>query len=565
LDKIEDDMMCDDHLFALGRLREMMVERGVKRPPVNLIPLRNGFYKISDGRHRLARALLTGATTIEAVRPSDGHDSYIIAGGESNPGPPVQSKCAKDQASEQLLQKLTEPVEATVSTAAQASAPCTSKSARGSDDPADIPINDNRNQPVASGKNKKKNQKQSVEQPQLNKQANQQKKQQPRKQKQKQFTKDERPGRQDLTKQGIRQYKMSEWYSRAVKGGFKTKEALERFNASVVDYADDIEKSVIPFCSQCGNGDIQLCECFITKREPAVEIQDDALLIPDIKDSNMSWSFQGFGILRRMFTWPKFDNTALINHSNRGFDPSIIPDDQVWPEMLLYIRLNLNTSYKINGKFDREAKLAHCNKWALRFLADKKIHPTDINTPKLLNTIKLTVARACDQRDDQTLLKETDPRQNFWPAPVLSRFLTFRNVIIAGAIISPVIVSKLVTASMRTQMWMWCRLAQANAEILAFGSVQALKCAVKITADVVSAFQRNIWSGLVQPCWNEIQQSLWPTARTMSTSLCTNVTLRRLQIHSPLHLTWFSSSALLRTWPVVLQTISSNSTQLSFF
>jgi len=57
------------------------------RPPVKLSRSIRGGFLINDGRHRVCRAIINGEISIEAV-VSTGHDDYIIAGGESNPGPP---------------------------------------------------------------------------------------------------------------------------------------------------------------------------------------------------------------------------------------------------------------------------------------------------------------------------------------------------------------------------------------------------------------------------------------------------------------------------------------------
>nr|WRQ65541.1 hypothetical protein [Tolivirales sp.] len=364
---------------------------------------------------------------------------------------------------------------------------------------------------------------------------------------------------------GFDEYVRSEWYVKAVRGGFKNQAALDRFNQSVRDLSTTIDPRMAPVCQECGNSDLELCEHFISQRpdQPAVHVDDEALIIPDIPDSNISWRFMWVDRVRRMFTWPKFDNSVLINHSNRGFDPSLIPDDQVWDDMFMYIRLHLNTHYKIDGVFDRQAKLAHCNKLALRFLTDMKINIMDVLKPQQINSIKLTVARACDQRDDQTLFKEVDPRQNFWAAPVLPKFMTFRNLVIAGCIISPAIVSKLVTASMKTQLFVWYRLASVNAEVLAYGSVQALKYSTKLFADVVRAFLQNIWSGLVMPSVNATQPLLCQTVNTMSTSPYINVILRKLPHLNPRPLIWFLSSGLSGICRIELPRISSSSIRLT--
>jgi len=333
-----------------------------------------------------------------------------------------------------------------------------------------------------------------------------------------------RSSAKNAAERGLEEYRSTEWYLAAIKSGFKTEKALRNFNMTVAGLRDLIDPMKAPVCMECGASDIELCQHFLVADAPvAVDVaaDDDVLIIPPTPGFSMRWRFMWFESVRRMFTWPRFDSKAIVNHNNRGFDPSIIPDSEVWPEMLMYIRLHLNTSYKIDGVFDREAKMAHCNKLALRYLTDMKIKVGDVLEPTLINKIKLTVARACDQRDDQTLFKENDPRQNFWLAPVLSK-IPFRHIVLAGAIISPLLVSKMVTASMRVKLWTLHRLATANAEILAYGSVHALKYSLKLFAVVVRAFLRNTWSGLAQPFLSGIRQLSWPIVRTTFMSLSTN-------------------------------------------
>lgn len=317
----------------------------------------------------------------------------------------------------------------------------------------------------------------------------------------------------DEVQKGTEQYRATEWYLRAVKTGFRNRDALNHFNACVRPIQDQIEHFAVPVCSECGASEVELCEHFVVDR--GVESNGDAVEVPAVTGFAMRWRFQWVNRVRRMFTWPRFDSAELINHYNNGFDPSVISDTQVWPEMLMYIRLNLHTHYKIDGEFNREAKLAHCNKLALRFLTDNKVKQQTLLEPTVINMIKLTVARACDQRDDQTLLKEVDPRRNFWLAP--GKLSNKRGIIIlALTIASPRIVSAVVCALLKLKLSIASRLVKANAEILANGSVQALKYAIRSIAETITAFLRNISSGLVRPFWSVIRQLLCRIANTMS-------------------------------------------------
>lgn len=77
--------ICDGELLPLARLEQMMSGDG-ERPPIKVARC-GRMYKVLDGRHRLARSFLIQQHKIAAIVMNDGHDSYILAGGESNPGP----------------------------------------------------------------------------------------------------------------------------------------------------------------------------------------------------------------------------------------------------------------------------------------------------------------------------------------------------------------------------------------------------------------------------------------------------------------------------------------------
>lgn len=321
------------------------------------------------------------------------------------------------------------------------------------------------------------------------------------------------------------EHNVTEWYLSAVKHGFKNSAALDRFNTTVAGIASEIDPRRVPVCTECGNSDVILCEHYIVNGGVVI-VNDDAIAIPTTGGFFMRWRFQWFERVQRMFVWPRFDSSVLVNHYNAGFDPSVIPDTEIWPEMLCYIRLHLHTEYKIDGEFNRPAKLAHCKKLANRFLTDNRIKISDCLSPEMVNKIQLTVARACDQRDDQTLFKKDDPRRNFWIAPGR---IPVKHLIIAAAIISPPIVASVVSASLRMKIFVFGRLVQANAEILANGSVQVSKSAVRTTAVVMTALGRHTWSGLVQPCWTWIRQLSCRVVDTMCMNHYTNAISSRLQ------------------------------------
>lgn len=348
---------------------------------------------------------------------------------------------------------------------------------------------------------------------------------------------------QERISDGVDMFSATRWYLAAVKAGFKNHQALHAFNALVRTRIDDIDPMQVPVCFECGESNAELCDHFVVG--VGVSADDGAIAIPAAQGFAIKWRFNWVNRVQRMFTWPRFDSENLINHYNRGFDPSIIPDQEIWPELLCYIRLNLMTEYKIDGLFNRKAKLAHCQKLAQRFFTEFKIKQQDLLEPAIVNKIKLTIARACDQRDDQTLFKECDPRRNFWVAPgSILKHLSANKLILAAAIISPMTVAFAVNASMRMKLFIFGRLVKANAEILVSGSILISRSVIQTVHELMSALARNIFSGDATYYLNQIQQSSWLAAPITFMNRSINVISRTLQSHNPSDLISRSSTAL---------------------
>lgn len=493
--EIEYDMeICDDGLLPLNRMSEMMLDKGLDRPPVSVERV-GRLYKIINGRHRLAYHFLKRLEKIEAVIVNDGHQSFIRDGGESNPGPKARRKS----------RSVKNANSAGPSSSSGAATPITNASST-----ASLSTTSGVSQKTGLPRNGNTSQTSRKKVPMV---GNSKRQPQPRQARD-----------SDFIDKAANEHSVTEWYLAAVKRGFKNQDALDVFNATVATIANDIDPRRIPVCMECGCSDAILCKHYIVNG--GVEAIDNAVVIPATGGFFMKWRFQWFERASRMFTWPRFDSSVLVNHYNAGFDPSIIPDTEIWPEMLCYIRLHLHTEYKIDGVFNRSAKLAHCKKLANRFLTDNNIKLSDCLTPETVNQIQLTVARACDQRDDQTLFKTDDPRRNFWVAPGR---LPYRRIIIAAAVISPVVVASLVSASLRLKIFVYSRLVQANAEILARGSVLVFWSTLETAKIVTIALAQNIWSGIAMPCLIKIQQLSCKGVATTSTILSTSAILSRLQ------------------------------------
>jgi len=345
---------------------------------------------------------------------------------------------------------------------------------------------------------------------------------------------------------GIDSENTTRWYLAAVKKGFKTDKALDAFNRIVRPLENLIHPYSVPICTECGHAEVWLCSHFVTSG-PVVEIEDDVVAIPPVEVTTIKWRFAWVEGVRRMFTWPKFDFDAVINRGSRGFHPSLISDELLWVDMLNYIRLHLHTSYKLDGKFNREAKLAHCRKLALRFLTDRNIKPTDVTDSQTINRISLTVARACDQRDDSVLYKEDDPRQNFWLAPG-ALWNHWRLIALGAGIIVPVLTIKLGSVWLRVGFWALRRMFWTNGTILLNGSRLVFDTLHQKATEAVNAAGSEFYHGLIVPSSNQIRQLSTKIVDTTFVRVSPNDILNRLWSPRPICLTTTSLNALSSIW-----------------
>jgi len=320
--------------------------------------------------------------------------------------------------------------------------------------------------------------------------------------------------------QAVEGYHRTEWYSKAIKSGFKNLGALKRFNETVAAFQDQIDPLLVPVCMECGNSDVELCDHFVVAAKVAVDVEEDALVI--VPAVNMKHRFQWVDKIRRMFTWPSFNSTLVQNHNLAGFRNEQIADTYIWPELFSYIRMGFNTTYVINGVNDRAAKLAHAKKLGVRFLDETKVSLADRNRPEFVNRFIHTVQRACDQRDDEMLLVETNPVHNFWVAPS-----TLLKVVGVGAVcgtiyFSPVLAAKLHVALLKPIHSFCGRLLTGSVVSLLLGSLQALKYLTRTVLEIGSATRSIMWSGSATHSSTGIQQLSCRIAPTMCTRVFTS-------------------------------------------
>jgi hypothetical protein len=325
--------------------------------------------------------------------------------------------------------------------------------------------------------------------------------------------------------QGMNEYTSTAWYAAAVKQGFKNQAALDRFNATVGERLDEIDPRQVPVCADCGRSDAQLCSCSIVNLNGTVEvINDDALAIP-IAAPNIRWRFDWVDQVKRMFIWPRFDNNQLVNHNIGWLGNNQVPEDVVWGEMLCFIRLKMNTTYKVNGVDDRAARLAHAKKLAQLFLDTNKVPLRSQLDPAFVNRVHHTIQKATDQNDDNFMLAENN-EEHSW----LSVFqkvpwrLTGRLGLAALAIAYPRLVASLGTAVLTVLLTIWRQFHKADSLLIANGSVLVLRSILSQLKFTTYAFGASIWNGLVMPCYTAIQQWLCRIAGTISWSHFSAVT-----------------------------------------
>jgi len=309
-------------------------------------------------------------------------------------------------------------------------------------------------------------------------------------------------------------YALTKVYSRALEKTFKTKAALDAFNLWAAANDDKIDPKAYVVCVECGHCDLTLCDCWVTAAPSAVSAPPDAMIAIPSGPSNIRWRFAWVDQVKRMFAWPSYSPDVNVNHNIGWLRNSALPEeDLLLPEMLAYIRINQNTSYKINGVFDRGAKLAHSKKLALRYLDELKVPLEERTSARFVSCLHHTIQKAADNVDDDFLLAQNNEDHNitsyFQSVPV-----SLRTCLLVAAVASPILFARLVNAKMSLDAWILRRLITANARTMAHGSVLALRTAAHTFAQLGIAARDIIWSGISQFYYSGIPRSLCSTALT---------------------------------------------------
>jgi len=318
---------------------------------------------------------------------------------------------------------------------------------------------------------------------------------------------------------GTMEYKYTKIYKDACMKTFKTKEALKKFNSWAETNSDHIDPAHYIVCGDCGHCDLQLCECMVTNAPTAVTVSTDTLFTIPTGKLNVKWTHQWVNSVRRMFTWPTYNPELPINHNIGIIDNSLLPENEMLiPDMLAYIRLHQNTSYVLNNVFDREAKLAHSKKLALRFLDECKMKHSDRNAAGFVARMHFTVQKATDSGDDNFLFAKCNEDHNilsFLPAPV-KVVQCIRTLIKWLCIVSLILIGGLLVASMMQSRTTLSPSIIVPAQTLVSGSFSHSESLHLTDWDSLLALSDAISSGTCQHYLTEAEQRSCNIVRTMS-------------------------------------------------
>jgi hypothetical protein len=436
-----DNEFCDDRLLPLTRMSEMLQDVfDEPRPPIDLE--RSGrAYRVTNGRHRLVRALMLGEVMI-----STGHEDFVIGGGERNPGP---DKPSRAQSAPSLSAATGTP-----RVQDKANGNTTRKRDRAGDNPH---FNKRKWSPATST--------------------------------------------ESLARE-VSKYHRTEMYRSAVGKTFKSAEALARFNQWVEANASEIDPGTAPVCMDCGSAELALCAHFVTGYGNAVEERDDALLFADGR-KNINFHFNFVNGIKRMFAWPKFKIDEVNNHDLGGFTNELLGDDFIIPPLYNYIQLHMNTSYEFNGVDARALRLVHCNKLMHRWMDDVKMTPEQRTQTSTVKALMLTVQRVCDNAENAVLYAYNSPTKNFSLAWVREKLgstgLLVAAVLAAGILMRTTSLrsrSRVYTASTKLVLRNLAVMLQATAEITLHGSALMLRQLCQFIVKTLPAVKAATLSGL---------------------------------------------------------------------
>lgn len=219
------------------------------------------------------------------------------------------------------------------------------------------------------------------------------------------------PNRRAYKDDRVFEFAMTEWYVAARDAGFRSVEALARFNANVAVKAHLIDPIVSRFndCEHDSDG-LVLCECYVRKAvavEAAPEMSDlDPTPVNPVSRTAMratqrvvqsGSALDDVKSVLKKFAPASFDIDSM-NNPNLPREHVRMDDSMIIHEMYWYIRLEMQTNYEVNGVWQREVQLAHAMRLARTWLKEKKL--AEISHESFLKCVNVTVQKAVDQKMD---------------------------------------------------------------------------------------------------------------------------------------------------------------------
>jgi len=293
---------------------------------------------------------------------------------------------------------------------------------------------------------------------------------------------------------GIAQYRFDRMYRRAVEAGFRRAGALVRFNQWVTAHIADIDPASVPVCLDCGASDYQLCNHYVNAAaaDPVEEDQPVLAMMDNVVVQRRCFRGWVNGVLRRFVSpgfsdWfcpaPRFDFTVVNNRHLAGFDASNIHDRNINESLYCYLRAKMHTNYRVNGVEDETLRLEHVKKLADRWCAENKIK---ISTTEQVNALQLTIQRAADQVENQTLYKHQNPNLGFFSAWVLISTLLTALVVVPwfiSAFALPVIQICFLAGMCLTMLYL------AGFHNLLYGAIRKSRLIAMLVSAVTIAFE----------------------------------------------------------------------------
>lgn len=210
-------------------------------------------------------------------------------------------------------------------------------------------------------------------------------------------------------RQAVNRYHATNAYNEGKKGLFQDMAALNRFNAWVAANLADIDPSAQTVCHECGDAALRLCAHKVAQPMP---VQAPAVVAARAR--HHGWRLFGLReLITKAFLKPVFDTHDTADEALHGMSNDFLDHDAlIIPELFSYCVTHQQTNYLVNGKFQRELKLAHTHRLAERWVVENK-QQDQVKDLHYSARLRFTVQRATDSMQNNMLYKERIPALNF--------------------------------------------------------------------------------------------------------------------------------------------------------